>query len=55
MDALITALTTALTPTTLWATVADVAPLVAVLVLFSVGLGFARRAVKGAGKAKARF
>lgn len=51
----VTAMTTALTPANLWGALEPVAPLVGVAVIFSLGLGFVRKAVKGVGKGKARI
>lgn len=55
MEAVITALTTALTPTALWGVVTPMAGLIVAMVLFSLGLTFTRRGVKGAAKGKPRF
>lgn len=55
MDDVITALTTALSPANLWGAVEPLAPLIAVLVVFGLGLTFVRRAVRGASRGKAKF
>lgn len=55
MEAVITALTTGLTPTAFFAIVADLVPLILVLVPVSLGLYFLRKLIKGAGKGKVRF
>jgi len=55
MDALVTALTTAVTPTTMFGTLTDVAPLLAL----ALGVGFAltilRKVIGGLGKGKAKI
>lgn len=55
MDAVVTALTTAVTPTAVYGVVADIIPWVGALILVSLGLTFLRRGVKGASKGKAKF
>lgn len=55
MDAVITALTTGLTADTFFTVVADLMPLVIVLVPVALGVYFLRKLIKGAGKAKVRF
>lgn len=55
MDAVITALTTGLTPAVFFDTVADIIPFVIVLVPVCLGLYFLRKLIKGAGKGKVRF
>lgn len=55
MDAVITALTTGLTPAVFFDTVADIIPFVVVLVPVCLGLYFLRKLIKGAGKGKVRF
>lgn len=55
MDAVITALTTGLTPAVFFDTVADIIPFVVLLVPVCLGLYFLRKLVKGAGKGKVRF
>lgn len=55
MDAVITALTTGLTPTVFFDIVADVVPFIIVIVPISLGLFFLRKLIKGAGKGKVRL
>lgn len=55
MDAVITAITTALTPTVFFGVIADLVPLIIVLVPISLGLYFLRKLVKGSAKGKVRF
>lgn len=55
MEAVITAITTALTPTAFFAIIADLVPFIVILVPVSLGLHFLRKLVKGAGKGKVRF
>lgn len=55
MGDFVTAMTTALAPANLWGALEPVAPIVGVAVIFSLGLGFVRRAVKGIGKGKAKI
>lgn len=55
MDAIITALTTALTPTVFLGVIADLVPFIVVLVPVALGIYFLRRLVSGAGKAKVKF
>lgn len=55
MDAVISALTTGLTAETFFTVVADLMPLVIVLVPVALGVYFLRKLIKGAGKAKVRF
>jgi len=55
MDAFVTALTTALTPTAFWGSIAEVAPLIGVLVLVAFGYGIIRKLVSGASRGKAKF
>lgn len=57
MSAVITALTGegGLSATTFFTVVADLMPLVVVLVPISLGVYFLRKLIKGAGKAKVRF
>lgn len=55
MEAFVTALTTALTPAAFWSMLAQVAPLVTVLVLIAFGYRVIRRLVSGASKGKAKF
>lgn len=55
MEALVTALTTAITPTALWGAITPFAPLVAVLVIFAFSYGVVHKVIKGAGKGKAKI
>ena len=55
MDAVITALTTALTPSVFFGVVADLVPFIIVLVPVSLALMFLRKLIKGAGKGKVKF
>lgn len=55
MDSVITALTSGLTAETFFSVVADLMPLVIVLVPVALGVYFLRKLIKGAGKAKVRF
>lgn len=55
MQAVVSALTTGLTPAVFFATVADIIPFVVVLVPVCLGLYFLRKLIKGAGKGKVRF
>lgn len=55
MDAVITALTTALTPASFFTVVAQVIPFIGVMVPVALGIYFLRKLVKGAGKGKVRF
>lgn len=55
MDAVITALTTGLTPTVFFDIVADIVPFIIVMVPIALGLYFLRKLVKGAGKGKVKF
>jgi len=55
MDAVITALTTALTPTVFFGIVADLVPFIVVIVPIALGLYFLRKLVKGSAKGKVKF
>lgn len=55
MEAVVSALTTGLTPSVFFDTVADIIPFVIVLVPVCLGLYFLRKLIKGAGKGKVRF
>lgn len=55
MEALITALTTAVTPTVLVAQVTQLVPFLAIVIPFSLGIYFLRKMVKGVSKAKVKF
>lgn len=55
MQAVVSALTTGINSTTIFAVVADVIPFVVTLVPIALGIYFLRKLIKGAGKAKVRF
>lgn len=55
MEAVITALTTALTPDKFFTIVAQVIPFVAVMVPVALGIYFLRKIIKGSGKGKIKF
>lgn len=55
MSAVITALTTALTPDTFFGVVKDLMPFLTVIVPVALGTYFLRKMINGAGKAKVRF
>jgi hypothetical protein len=55
MEAFVTALTTAVSATTIFAALAPLAPWIGTLILVSVALYFLRRSVSGAGKGKAKI
>jgi len=55
MDLFVTALTTALTPAAFWSSIAQVGPLIGVLVLVGFGYKILRRLVGGATQGKAKF
>lgn len=55
MSAVISALTTQLTPTVFFGIVAELVPFIVVLVPVSLAIYFLRKLVKGAGKGKVRF
>lgn len=55
MDAVVTELTTGLTPTVFFDIVADIVPFIIVMVPIALGLYFLRKLVKGAGKGKVKF
>ena len=55
MDAVVSALTTGLTPAVFFDTVADIIPFVIILVPVCLGLYFLRKLIKGSGKGKVRF
>ena len=55
MDAVITALTTGLTPAVFFGIVADIVPFIITMVPIALGLYFLRKLVKGAGKGKVKF
>lgn len=55
MDAVVTALTTQLTADKFFTVVAQLVPLIALLVPVALAIYFLRKLVKGAGKGKVRF
>ena len=55
MEAVITELTTGLTPASFFAIVADVMPFVLVMIPVSLGLYLLRRLIKGAGSGKTKI
>ena len=55
MEAVITALTSGLTPTVFFDVVADLVPFIIVIVPVALGTYFLRKLVKGSGKAKVKF
>lgn len=55
MTDFVTALSSALTPTALWAALTPLAALVGVVVIFALSVHFVRRMVSGVGKGKARI
>lgn len=55
MEAVVSALTSGLTPAVFFDTVADIIPFVIVLVPVCLGLFFLRKLIKGSGKGKVRF
>ena len=55
MEAVITDLTTTLTPTAFFGIVKDLVPFIGVMVPVALALYFLRKLVKGAGKGKVKF
>lgn len=55
MQAVVTALTTALTPATFFNLIGDLMPFLTVMVPVALGLYFLRKMIKGAGTGKVRF
>ncbi len=55
MEAVISALTTGLTPAVFFDVVADIVPFIVLIVPIALGVYFLRKLIKGAGKAKVRF
>jgi len=55
MDATVTALTTAITPTTIFASLEDVAPLIVTGLIIGVSFTVLRRVVNKLGRLKAGF
>lgn len=55
MEAVVTSLTTGLTPAVFFGIVEDTVPFIIVMVPIALGLYFLRKLVKGAGKGKVKF
>lgn len=55
MSAVISALTTGLTPAALFAQITEIVPFIVVMVPVAFGIYELRKLVKGAGKGKVRF
>lgn len=55
MEAVITALTTSLTPAVFFGVVEDLVPFIVTMVPVALAVYFFRKLVKGAGKAKVKF
>jgi len=55
MEATVTAMTTAVTPTTMFATLADVAPLIVTGLIIGFSFTVLRKVVSGLGKGKAKI
>lgn len=55
MSAIISALNTGISSSTLFGTVAELMPWVITLIIASLGLYFLRKLIKGAAKGKVRF
>lgn len=55
MSAVVSAITTGITPTVMFGTLAEVVPVIVTIVPFALGLYFLRKLVKGFGKGKVRF
>lgn len=55
MEAFVTALIAAVTPTALWGALEEMVPFLAVAVLFALGYRFVRRGVGGISKGKAKI
>lgn len=55
MEAVVTALTTGITPAVIMGQVGDLVPFLVVIVPTALGLYFLRKLVKGAAKGKVRF
>lgn len=53
MENAVNAITTVITAETLWTTVGNIMPVVAILLPFALGLYFVRRAIKKGAKGKA--
>lgn len=55
MEAVISALTTGVTSSVMFGTLAEIMPFVITLIPFALGLHFLRKLVSGAGKGKVKF
>lgn len=55
MTDFVTAASSDLTATNLWGQVVPIAGMLGVLILFSIGIYFLRKAIRGAGKGKAKI
>lgn len=55
MEAVVSALTSGLTPAVFFDTIADIIPFVIILVPVCLGLYFLRKLIKGSGKGKVKF
>lgn len=55
MEAVVTAITTGLTPTVIYGQIENVVPVLILLVPIALGLYFLRKLVKGAAKGKVKF
>lgn len=55
MSDFVTALTSALTPAALWGSLAPLAALIGVVVIFALSVHFVRRMVSGVGRGKAKI
>lgn len=55
MTDFVTAASSDLTATNLWSQVVPIAGMLGVLILFSIGIYFLRKAIRGAGKGKAKI
>lgn len=55
MTDFVTAASTDLTAANLWAQVVPIAGMLGALLLFSIGIYFLRKAIRGAGKGKAKI
>ena len=55
MNGVVTAITTGLTPTVFFGVIADLVPLIILLVPIALGLYFLRKLVKGSAKGKVKF
>lgn len=55
MEAVVSGLTSGLTPAKFFEVVSDLVPFIVLMVPIALGVYFLRKLVKGAGKAKVRF